>query len=220
LDYKILITKERTYLYKEYIKINYNKESLINFLDEIYSIVSIVTNIKKDTSFLDIGCGRGYFLKYLHEKGLRNLKGIDPCNELLDEKLFNDCIFGSVENNSFNDNSFEIVFTCHTLHHLKEKRPENAIIEMMRIAKKYIIIVEINNTNIPMFLVSLLNYKVERYAYLFNKRKVISMLNSNGYQIVFESNLRSPYISSDSWFYKLLSKIGCPPYNIIISSKK
>jgi ubiquinone/menaquinone biosynthesis C-methylase UbiE len=211
---------EKTYLYNEYIKISYDKESLINFMDEIYSVVSSVIDITKDTSFLDIGCGRGYFLNYLNTKGLRNLKGIDPCTELLDEKLFNDCISGSFENNSFDDNSFDIVFTCHTLHHLKEKRPEKAIVEMMRIAKKYIVIVEINNTNIPMFLVSLLNFKVERYAYSFNKRKVISMLNSNGYQIVYESNLRSPYISSNSLFYKLISKIGCPPYNILISLKK
>lgn len=35
----------------------------------------------KDAEIIDVGCGMGHFLSYLQDKGYRNIKGIDICDE-------------------------------------------------------------------------------------------------------------------------------------------
>lgn len=90
---------------------------------------------------------------------------------------------------------------------------------MFRIAKKYVVIVEINNTNLPMLLVSLLTIKVERNAFRYNGAKVADIIKSLGYNIKHMGNLKAGYISGNSCIYKALSKIGSSPYNILIAEK-
>lgn len=40
-------------------------------------------NHSKDISVLDIGCGTGFSLEFLKEKGYKNLEGIEPAKEML-----------------------------------------------------------------------------------------------------------------------------------------
>ncbi len=202
-----------------YNKIPYESLSMIAFLDEVFHIISSNIPINKSTSFLDFGCGKGYFLKYLSERGYENIQGIDPCEALLSNKLFNNIIYGGFDNNLFNDNLFDIVFSCHTLHHLPQKRPLYAIKEMLRISKKYIVIIEINNTNLPMFFRSLLYLKMEQNAFSYNIWKVNSMLSEIGCSIIYSNNMKSNYLSGNSFGYMILSKMGSPPYNITIAKK-
>ena len=103
---------------------------------------------------------------------------------------------------------------------LKQKYPVNALKEMFRISKKYVVIVEINNTNIPMFLISLLNYNVERNALFYNKTRVIELAEKMECSILYAENMNSCYISGNSYFYRILARIGNPPYNIVIAEKK
>ena len=215
------LTSDQDYYYiKEYGSLKYDSPSMKKFLSEIYKKIIKNINIKKNNSLLDIGCGRGYFLRYLNEKGYHNIKGIDPCQRLIEKKLFNNISKGSFEKNSFKNNQFTVVFTCHTLHHLKEKEPLNAVKEMFRIARDYVVIVEINNTNLPMFLISLLNWRVEKNAFRYNRVKTGHLLKKAGGKIIYNADLKVPYISGNSFFYRLLAKIGAPPYNLIIAKKR
>lgn len=211
--------EERIYFSKRYSTIDYSAPSMLNFLSEIYDTIRKYLSITPETSFLDIGCGKGYFLRYLREKGILNLVGIEPCEELLDYKVFNNIQLGSFESNCFNNKSFDIVFTCHTLHHLKQKYPIDALKEMSRISKRYAVIIEVNNVNLPMFLVSLMKYRMERNAIIYNRSKVVSMAKRAGFRIIYAGNLKSCYISGGSLFYKFLSKIGSSPYNMVVAEK-
>lgn len=214
-----LSKKEEAYLLKRYSRINYDDAPMYNFLSEIYKIIKFNVLFEKDAALLDIGCGRGYFLKYLQQQGHRNICGIDPCKPVLDEKIFNNIRNGSYEDNCFKDNEFDIVIACHTLHHLREGCQLAAVREMARISKKYIIIVEINNTNIPIFLFSVLNIKVEKRAFTYNRYKVEKILKMVGLRIVYSKDLDSLYLSGNSILFQILYRLGARPYNIVIAQK-
>ncbi len=211
---------ENKHLVEAYKNVDYNSSSMQSFLGEVVTAIEKITLLSANTSLLDIGCGKGYFLKYLSERGLKNIRGLEPYDVLRDDNLFDNIIRGSYEENVIDDNSYDIVFTCHTLHHLPDSRPLFAIREMLRIARKYIVIVEINNTNIPMFFRSLLYLKGERNAYLYNLGRVRSMLKKVGANILLSDYLDSCYLTSDSLAYRTLARIGAPPYNISIADKQ
>lgn len=212
--------REDSYIIERYSKIGYDKPSMKAFLAEIYGALSRYLRLAQDMLFLDIGSGKGYFLKYLKEMGFTNLTGIDPNEGFLRDNVFGNIRLGSFEKNSFLDNAFDIVFCCHTLHHLNQKYPVDALQEMFRISKKYIVIVEINNTNIPMLLISLLNLRFEKNALFYNKTHVLKLIKKIGrLNMVYAGNLECSYISGGSFFYKLLSRLGARPYNIFILEK-
>ena len=208
------------FLTDRYARIGYDFPSMRHFMSEIIDVLKRNIDIGEDSMFLDIGCGRGYFLRYLYELGYKHVQGIDPSVALMENKLFDGIRKGSFEDNTFDDNSIDIVFTCHTLHHLPSTHPLHAIREMLRISRKYIVIVEINNTNIPMFFRSILCLKVELNAFRYNLQKVRFMLSNVECKIIYSSNMRSGYLSGSSFLYKQLAKIGMPPYNISIAEKK
>jgi ubiquinone/menaquinone biosynthesis C-methylase UbiE len=212
--------KEDKYIIDRYSKIGYDKPSMKAFLAEIYRILDKIIPLSKDISFLDIGSGKGYFLRYLKEMGFANLTGIDPNEGFLGDNVFENISLGSFESNSFSDNTFDVVFCCHTLHHLNQKYPVYALQEMFRISKKYIVIVEINNTNIPVFLISLLNFCYEKNAIFYNKFHVLSLIKKiEKLKTIYTDNLNCSYISGNSFLYKLSSRIGSLPYNIFILEK-
>ena len=99
-------------------------------------LLMVALGLREYHSLLDIGCGKGYFLKYLHTLGYKEIRGIDPCHELVIEKMFSAIEYVSFEKNNISENEFDFVFTCHTLHHLRNPMPISAIKEMARIAKK------------------------------------------------------------------------------------
>jgi len=215
----IIGEQEADYLVQEYLKIDYEASSMQDFLSAIWRSIRNNIPLDKNTSVLDIGCGRGYFLKYLKENNVDKIIGIDPCTQLIDNKVFSDIYSGCFEDNSFTNNEFDIVFTCHTLHHLKEKYPVEAVREMLRIAKKYVAIIEINNTNIPMLLKSLIKRKVELNAICYSTAVVKDILNELKCRIIYSGNLKCCYVSGNSVFYRFLSRLGTLPYNIIIAEK-
>jgi len=220
MDNKPKMHKEDNYIIDRYSKIGYDEPSMKVFLAEIYETLSRYLRLSKDMSFLDIGSGKGYFLKYLKEMGFLNLMGIDPIEGFLSDNVFGNISLGSFERNSFSDNAFDIVFCCHTLHHLKQKYPVYALQEMFRISKKYIVIVEINNTNIPVFLISLLNFRYEKNAVFYNKLHILSLIRKiEKLNTVYTGNLNCSYISGGSFFYKIASRFGARPYNIFILEK-
>jgi ubiquinone/menaquinone biosynthesis C-methylase UbiE len=211
---------ESQYLWREYSRIELDSPPLRRFLDEIYATLSREITFGPDHSLLDVGCGRGYFVEYLRQRGHTDAYGIDPCELLLENRIAQEVIQGSFEENPYPDASFDVVFTCHTLHHLPQRDPHFAIQEMLRLTKRYMVIVEINNTNVPMFLISALNYRVERSAAFYNRRKVVSLVADAGAEVVYSTDMAAGYVSGDSLLYRSLARLGSRPYNIVVGLKK
>jgi ubiquinone/menaquinone biosynthesis C-methylase UbiE len=100
---------------------------------------------KKYESILDCGCGlctesdgyesMGYKIKYT---------GIDFTKFLVEKNVARgiDCIHGKVNKmHMFSDNQFDVVYARHLLEHMAVHQAYQAITEMIRVAKKEVIIV-------------------------------------------------------------------------------
>jgi len=100
---------------------------------QLLNLVVKLSNVKKDQKVLDVGCGTGLLsLKFL-EKADCYITGIDSSIEMLSifiEKikklaLSHKIVYKLEDANSieFKPNSFDIVASTMTLHHLKNKYP-------------------------------------------------------------------------------------------------
>ncbi|MFH1066461.1 MAG: methyltransferase domain-containing protein [bacterium] len=100
-------------------------------------------------TILDIGSGTGRCLLYLKEKR-PDLKiiGIEPVRELREigyskGLAAQDLVDGDATRLAFQDGAFDLVCEFGALHHIP--RPERAVKEMLRVAKKAIFISDSNN---------------------------------------------------------------------------
>lgn len=216
---KAVSDESEKHLVSQYSGIAYGSDCLQGFMREVLATMRGRVGFGPQDSLLDVGCGRGYFLRFLQEQGQRDLRGLEPCEGLASNALV-DCITpGSFEQNAFEDASFDVVHTCHTLHHIPNSYPVHAIREMLRISRNCIVIVEINNTNIPMYFRSLLLKKVEVNAHRYNRRRVLSMLAECGATVLYSGDMKSSYISGASPLHKVMHHLGTKPYNITIARK-
>ncbi|MEW7280011.1 class I SAM-dependent methyltransferase [Aquimarina sp. 2201CG1-2-11] len=97
----------------------------------------VFNQIKSDNStFIDVGCGNGFLLDYANKKGFRTT-GCD----IIGGKTFehSDYYQASIENLPFEDNSFDVVFSTHTLEHVIDF--EKAVKELKRVTKKTLCVV-------------------------------------------------------------------------------
>lgn len=100
------------------------------------SIDFIINNLDKTAkNLIDIGCGKGYFLKQLRQSGLE-LYGCDIVDK--DESREYNYIKGNIEKLPFDDKQFDIVTCFHTLEHINNL--DVAISELKRITRKQLII--------------------------------------------------------------------------------
>jgi len=115
------------------------------------------------------------------------------------------------------EKSFDVVITCHTLHHLRNTDPVEEVAWMKSMARQLVVIVEINNTNIPMLLMSLLHWRVEANAFRYNLWKSRSLCRRAGLDVLHATNMDTGYISGSSILHALASDMGSKPYNIVLA---
>lgn len=212
----LLTREEGEYLAREYQAIAADAQPMRRFLSEVYRTLGSCGLTAQD-SVLDVGCGRGYLLQHLAQQGHTALRGIDPCQELLRDRLSPVVGPGAFFDSSVEEVSFDVVTTCHTLHHLRESDPVEHIRWLAQRARKFVAIVEINNTNLPMLFVSLLHRRVEANAFRYNRGKVEAMCRRAGLTVLHSADMAAGYISGDSFPHRLSARIGCRPYNIVVA---
>ena len=110
-----------------------NTLGIIERHHQLLNLVVKLSNVKNDQKVLDIGCGTGLLSLKLLEKANCLITGIDSSPEMLSifgnkiEKLgLSDRVDIKLEDASaldFPENSFDIVASTVTLHHLKDKLP-------------------------------------------------------------------------------------------------
>ncbi|MBN1761695.1 MAG: methyltransferase domain-containing protein [Methanomicrobia archaeon] len=101
-------------------------------------------------SVLDAGCGEGTFLSLLHH-GYR-LVGLDASITAL-RYAKAAMVWGSLDNLPLKSNSFDLVTTLETLEHLKQDTFFDALAELKRVARKYIIVSVPNDEPLEYYLV-------------------------------------------------------------------
>ncbi len=121
-----------------------------NFYQEL---LQSVKHLKLKT-ILDAGCGEGFTLAKLQEKGIgRDLEGIDYSLEAINvgKKEHPSLLLkqGNIYKLDYKNNSFDLVICSEVLEHLEN--PQKALKEIIRVSKKYILL---SVPNEPFFMVS------------------------------------------------------------------
>lgn len=103
----------------------------------------ILISKREVESILDVGCGEGFTLNRLKEKGIgKKLEGLEYSKDAiaLGKKTYPDIKItqGSIYELPYKDNSFDLVLCTEVLEHLDE--PEKALKELIRVSSKYLII--------------------------------------------------------------------------------
>jgi len=130
----------------EYLKKNSSNEDTIgNWLQNIFfSCLNPLLNTVHKTTWLTVGDAYGFDAAYLLSKGADSVVASDLNSDFLkmskDAGLIEEYSSENAENLSFNKNEFDFVLCKESYHHFP--RPYAAMYEMIRVAKKGIIIIE------------------------------------------------------------------------------
>lgn len=123
-------------------------------INNFYStLISLIKPLKIE-SILDAGCGEGFTMeKLLKENVGEKIEGIEYSREAISfgKKLYPHLIIkqASIYELPYKDNSFDLVICTEVLEHLE--KPAEAIQEMLRVTKKYLIVTVPNE---PLFMFS------------------------------------------------------------------
>lgn len=117
-------------------------------LDCLKEVLSEI-NLPESARILDMGCGSGRSLEDLRFLGYKNSVGIDTSIkslELCASRGFTrekDVFLEDGTNTRFRDNEFDLIYSQGLLEHFEDYSP--FIIEMARISKKYVLILQPNH---------------------------------------------------------------------------
>ena len=138
---------------------NYKKHTHKNPIQRLllWNFFRNLTNLtatKKVGSILDVGCGEGFTLNRLKEKGIgKKLEGIEylPAAIELGKKTYPEIkiIQGSIYQLPYKDNSFDLVLCTEVLEHLDN--PQAGLKELVRVSNKYLVITVPNE---PFFMLA------------------------------------------------------------------
>lgn len=95
-------------------------------------------------NILDVGCGNGIFTSRLAKDGA-SVVGLDLSGFLLQQNPHAGLIHGDASKLPFEDRSFDVVFEANLLHHVP--RRESVIMEMSRVSRRYVVLLEPNRYN-------------------------------------------------------------------------
>ena len=93
---------------------------------------------KKKEKILDLGCGRGFYVKAM-EKYTDEIVGVDINREAVKKAVSQKVIYGDATNLNFNSNTFDKIYSLHTIEHIPDLK--KFLKEVSRILKAEGIIV-------------------------------------------------------------------------------
>jgi SAM-dependent methyltransferase len=134
-------------------------------------------------AILDVGTGNGYFAYYLSK--YTSVVGIDISEPLLRTNPVLQKVKCDAQSLPFKDSSFDIVISSNLLHHLND--PKEAVSEMRRVSRRYVILSDANRNNPFLFLYALIK-RIERGCLNISEAYLSKILSDLNMRIIFCSN--------------------------------
>lgn len=128
---------------------------------------------------LDVGAGSGFASYYFPDS--ISIIDLDFSFRLLKINPTENRIQSSAFSLPFASNSFDLVYGWNILHHLD--KPEDAVKEMARVTKNFLVLFEPNRNNPIQFLFGLYNNH-ERGTLQFNRSKLLELMNKIHFELI------------------------------------
>jgi 2-polyprenyl-3-methyl-5-hydroxy-6-metoxy-1,4-benzoquinol methylase len=161
----------------------------------------VIKTIGKNSKVLDIGCGNGIFLNFLHQNGNCEIHGteFDSNSSLRASKVKNiNLKVGGYNNDNYIDNYFDFVSMVHVFEHLTD--PKEIIASVKQKLKPggvlLISVPNIDSYQSKIFKGNWFHLDPPRHLFLIAPNTFISMMEKEGFQIKstrFLSAEQNPY---------------------------
>jgi ubiquinone/menaquinone biosynthesis C-methylase UbiE len=108
--------------------------------ETLQTVSLLVPHLTPGASVLDVGCGEGYVLDELIERGIRDVHGVD----IVDIRRNKDYPFRLYDGAKlpFLDRTFDLVVLSFVLHHVPNERKVILLEEALRVSRAKVVIVE------------------------------------------------------------------------------
>lgn len=149
------------------------------FVEPKLDYISNHITLPQSPAILDVGCGNGYFTHYLQKWG--QVVGLDYSDPMLRLNPSTSLVLGSALELPFADHTYDIVFEANLLHHLES--PVQAIVEMRRVSRAYVVLIEPHRNN-PLMLGLGLAKSAERASLHFTRTFLQHSAQQAGLQVL------------------------------------
>ena len=153
-----------------------NHPVVSGFAQQRWRYINKLLPTKEIKRALDVGCGTGFSTYYAPE----NIKftACDFSINMLSRNPGQRKVCSDIMHLPFSDNSFDLVICWEVLHHLPD--PYEALREMNRLARKWLILFEPNPLNIFQALFAVID-REHRWVLRFSKSYVLAKLSQAGF---------------------------------------
>ena len=94
-----------------------NYQVILSYNPLLFRTVLKYLKPKKKEKILDLGCGRGFYVKAM-EKYTDEIVGVDINREAVKKAISQKVIYGDATNLNFNSNTFDKIYSLHTIEHI------------------------------------------------------------------------------------------------------
>jgi SAM-dependent methyltransferase len=142
-------------------------------------LAKALAGFQKARTALDIGCGTGYFTRWLASQGLE-VVGLDPSMHMLREARREgsaSCILGDALNLPFAEGSFDLAVFVTSLEFISD--PGRAIAEASRVARRGLLLGVLNQWSLPTLQYRLAGQSPWKSARFFSPSHLRRLIDSS-----------------------------------------
>jgi 2-polyprenyl-3-methyl-5-hydroxy-6-metoxy-1,4-benzoquinol methylase len=171
----------------------------VSYITDTYvtEFFRIGKDLPKHPKVLEVGCGNGFFLKALHDRGIRGVYGVEPGREMVaaaDPAIRKNITVDIFKKNQFPKHSFDVVCCFHTLDHLTD--PALFAKESATILKPggfvLVVVHDTQGLSVKLFGERSPIFDIE-HIYLFSKKTISQLFETHGFETVSAANLVNTY---------------------------
>lgn len=181
------------------------RQSTCNYDDQLKYITDTYMNLfnkisdqlPKNPKVLEVGCGNGFFLKALYDKGIKDVWGVEPGMDMVKKsalELKSRIKVDIFKDRQFKYNSFDLVVCFHTLDHMID--PNAFVKTAYKILKKggmvLVVVHDCEGLSVTLFGEKSPIFDIE-HIYLFSKTTIRKLFNKGGFNQLEAENLVNSY---------------------------
>lgn len=175
-----------------------NEPQLTNYLQTYKEeLAKLNAYIERKENLLEIGCASGFFLEAALEMGFKNVIGVEPCENAIEQavpKIKDKIILDIFKDKLFEYETFDVICFFQIFDHLVD--PNSFLVNVYKVLKPGGLILSVNH-NIHSWLTRILGENSPMFdighIYLFDKVTMKKILEDHNFEVLYINNLWNNY---------------------------